>query len=140
VVLARDEQLVRVLSNLLSNALKFRSARPPAITVSARPVPEGWVVSVADNGIGMSAEDAHEIFTMFRRLHSREEYEGCGIGLALVERIVRRLGGRTWVVSQPGAGATFHILLPRVPDLAEDPGGASRSPGVPAPTVPSGSG
>jgi light-regulated signal transduction histidine kinase (bacteriophytochrome) len=123
-VLGHEEHLVRVFSNLISNALKFRADRPLRITVSAEPVAEGWVVSVADNGIGIAAEDVKTVFGMFQRLHTRTEYEGNGIGLALVERIVGRSGGRVWVDSELGEGSTFRVFLPVCtagPDAAGPP-------------------
>jgi PAS domain S-box-containing protein len=112
-VQAFPSQMELLFQNLLENALKFRSAEPPEVTVSARDVPEGWEVQVCDNGIGIQPQYLQRIFGLFQRLHSREEYPGTGMGLAICKRIVERHGGRIWATSQPGVGTCIHILLPR---------------------------
>jgi len=105
-------QLKQVLENLLSNALKFRGPAPPRIHLAAQRHGPEWVFSVRDNGIGLDPQYAHRIFQMFQRLHTRREYPGTGIGLAICKRIVERHGGRIWVESAPGQGATFYFTLP----------------------------
>ncbi|QFU84866.1 PAS domain S-box protein (plasmid) [Natronorubrum aibiense] len=105
-------QLRQVLQNLLSNALTYSGDEPPRVHVSAHRRRGKWVISVADDGIGINPENQDRIFTVFDRLHSREEYDGTGIGLALCERIVERHGGDIWVDSEPGEGATFSFTLP----------------------------
>lgn len=107
-------QLTQLFQNLLGNALKYCSERAPQIHVDARPADNGWVFSVEDNGIGIEAQYFERIFQMFQRLHTREEYSGTGIGLAICRRIVERHGGRIWVESQPGRGSTFLFAIPRV--------------------------
>jgi len=122
-VQADELQLAQVFQNLVANALKFHGERPPRIRVSAELVgaePEGSEVaeksrmvrfSVSDNGIGMEKDSSGRIFQMFQRLHTREEYDGSGIGLAIAKKIVERHGGTIWFESAPGQGATFYFTL-----------------------------
>jgi light-regulated signal transduction histidine kinase (bacteriophytochrome) len=111
-VTAVPGQLKQLLENLLSNALKFRGPEPPRIHLSAQRQGTEWLFSVRDNGIGLDLKQAARIFQMFQRLHTRKEYPGTGIGLALCKKIVERHGGRIWVESAPGQGATFFFTLP----------------------------
>jgi PAS domain S-box-containing protein len=112
VVNADETQLAQVLQNLIGNALKFRSTRPPKIRLNASPRNGEWLFSVEDNGIGIDQQFADRIFQMFERLHEREKYEGSGIGLAIAKKIVERHGGRIWFESQRGVGTTFYFTLP----------------------------
>ena len=105
-------QLRQVLQNLLSNAITYSGDEPPRVDVAAARRGREWVISVEDEGIGIDPEDQDRIFTVFDRLHSREEYDGTGIGLALCQRIVERHGGDIWVESEPGEGSTFSFTLP----------------------------
>ena len=108
-----DIQLTRLIQNLIGNALKYRAPdRPPAIEVKAERDGDTWVFSVADNGIGIEPKYFDRIFQIFQRLHTAEEYEGTGIGLAVCKRIVERHGGSIWVESEPGRGSTFRFTLP----------------------------
>jgi light-regulated signal transduction histidine kinase (bacteriophytochrome) len=106
-------QLVQVFQNLVGNAIKFRGQEPPRVHVSAVSQGREWVFSVRDNGIGIAKEYHERIFSIFQRLHSREEYPGTGIGLALCKRIVERHGGTIRVESGPGSGSTFFFTLPK---------------------------
>ena len=111
-VLGDESQLVRVFQNLVGNALKYHEpSRTPEIRISARRGRGGWIFSVADNGIGFEPEYQERIFRIFQRLHSRGDYEGTGIGLAIVKRIVERHGGRVWAEGRPGEGSTFRFTL-----------------------------
>jgi len=112
-VMADNPQLVQLFQNLIENAIKFHGAAPPRLHVSASSNGNGWTFSVRDNGIGIAPEYTKRIFTIFQRLHSREEYAGTGIGLAICQKIVERHGGRIWVESQTGQGATFYFTLPK---------------------------
>ncbi|WP_222918000.1 ATP-binding protein [Natrinema sp. SYSU A 869] len=112
-------QLRQLFQNLLSNAIEYSGDDPPRITVTAERNGTDWTVSVADEGIGIDPTDADRIFEVFQRLHSRDEYAGTGIGLALCKRIVERHGGEIWVESEPGEGSTFSMTLPAVSDRGE---------------------
>lgn len=116
VVLAQPGRLAIVFQNLVGNALKYRSPeRPPEVRVEAGRLGDMWEFSVRDNGIGIEPEHFERIFKMFQRLHARAEYEGTGIGLALVRRIVELAGGKVRVESAPGEGSTFFFTIPVVP-------------------------
>ncbi len=112
-VMADNPQLVQLFQNLIGNAIKFRGAEPPRVHVSASRNGNGWTFSVRDNGIGIAPEYAKRIFIIFQRLHSREKFGGTGVGLAICQKIVERHGGRIWVESEVGKGATFSFTLPR---------------------------
>ncbi|EME72048.1 Signal transduction histidine kinase [Paramagnetospirillum caucaseum] len=110
--LVRDD-MVRLFQNLIGNALKYsHPERTPIVRVAARKDADGWVVSVADNGLGIDPQFSERIFGIFQRLHTRDKFEGTGIGLAIVKKIVERADGRVWVDSVPGEGSTFHVFLP----------------------------
>jgi light-regulated signal transduction histidine kinase (bacteriophytochrome) len=101
-----------LFSNLIGNAVKYRGQEPPVIRIGARRDGEKWEVWVADNGIGIDPQHSDRIFRLFERLHTRKQYLGTGIGLAICKRIVEIHGGRIWVESAPGQGATFRFTLP----------------------------
>jgi PAS domain S-box-containing protein len=105
-------QLGHVLQNLIGNALKFRGEAPPRIHLSARPEEGQWMFSVRDNGIGLEPQYAERIFLLFQRLHTRAQYQGTGIGLAVCKKVIERHGGRIWVESEPGQGTTFFFTIP----------------------------
>ncbi len=110
-VIGDEKQLAQLFQNLLSNAVKFRGEDQPRIHVSAKRTDVEWLFSVRDNGIGLDAQYADRIFVIFQRLHNRQEYPGTGIGLAICKKIVERHGGRIWVESEPGKGATFYFTI-----------------------------
>ena len=105
-------QLTQLFQNLIDNAIKFHRDEQPLVHVSARLEEGDCICSVQDNGIGIAPEYVDKIFVLFQRLHTRKEYPGTGIGLAICKRIVERHGGQIWVESSPGKGSTFHFRLP----------------------------
>jgi light-regulated signal transduction histidine kinase (bacteriophytochrome) len=113
VVIGDPPMLRQVFSNLVDKALKYSRQRDPAeIEIGCAGVKDGRVILfVRDNGAGFSKEYAHKLFGVFQRLHRADEFEGTGIGLATVRRIVVRLGGRTWAEGKLGEGATFYLTL-----------------------------
>jgi signal transduction histidine kinase len=111
-VMARPSQLLQVFQNLIGNAIKFHGAAPPVVQISARKEKGKWAFSVTDNGIDIAPENTEIIFAIFQRLHSRIEYAGNGIGLAICKKIVEQQGGRIWVEPQTAHGATFKFTWP----------------------------
>jgi light-regulated signal transduction histidine kinase (bacteriophytochrome) len=109
-----DRSMLRqVFANLLGNAVKFSSRHPrPLITVNGWSTDGFNIYSIQDNGVGFDPRFAHKLFGVFQRLHSSEEFEGTGVGLALVHRIIQRHGGKVWAESAPQSGATFFFSLP----------------------------
>jgi light-regulated signal transduction histidine kinase (bacteriophytochrome) len=108
-----EAHLQQVLQNLIGNALKYRDQDPPRIHVSAVGRGAVWCFSVQDNGIGIDPQFKEIIFGVFKRLHHDRTYSGTGIGLAICQRVVERYGGRIWVESEPGKGATFFFTVPQ---------------------------
>lgn len=110
-------QMVQIFQNLVANAIKFhRPGIPPTVHLEAQNLPgQGWIFSVQDNGIGIRPEYYDRIFTVFQRLHTRDEFPGNGIGLSICKRIVERLGGQIWVDSEEGKGSRFSFTIPETP-------------------------
>ncbi|AEH39308.1 sensor histidine kinase [Halopiger xanaduensis] len=111
-VVGDKHQLHQLFQNLLSNAIEYSGNEPPQVQISATQTDSMWEISVQDEGIGIEPDEQGRIFEVFQRLHSRNDHEGSGIGLAVCERIVERHGGEIWVESEPGEGATFSFTLP----------------------------
>jgi light-regulated signal transduction histidine kinase (bacteriophytochrome) len=108
-----EVQLIQLFQNLIANALKFRGRAPPVIRISAQEDNGDWRFAFRDNGIGIAQAHQDRIFKIFQRLHRRPEYPGTGIGLAICKKIVERHGGRLWVESEEGRGATFFFTIPK---------------------------
>ena len=112
VVQAHEAHIMSLFQNLIGNSIKYRGKEPPRIEITASQVDGMYRFAVADNGIGIKPEYHDSVFTAFKRLHGRD-IPGTGIGLAICQRIVERYGGRIWVESQPGQGATFLFTFPK---------------------------
>ncbi|AFM25844.1 PAS domain S-box protein [Desulfomonile tiedjei] len=111
-IAADPTQLLQVFQNLIANAMKFRGGKRPHIHVSAERNAHGWVFSIRDNGIGIASRHVDRIFVIFQRLNKRSEYDGTGMGLAIVKKIIERHGGKVWVESEVGEGSTFYFTIP----------------------------
>ena len=116
--LCNGTQLVQLFENLIGNALKYNRETNPQISISAERSDDKWVFCVADNGIGIDSEHHDTIFDIFSRLHTKDEFAGTGIGLAICRKIVERHGGRIWVRSEQNKGSRFYFTLPACFDAA----------------------
>ena len=112
VVAMHEFQLVQLFQNIITNAIRYRSQASPVIHIDAKCSDSKCTFSISDNGIGIDPQYKEQIFGIFKRLHTTADYPGTGMGLAICQRIVERLGGRIWVESQPGRGSTFYFTLP----------------------------
>ncbi|MDE1465674.1 sensor histidine kinase [Spartinivicinus poritis] len=110
-VLGCELQLLQLMENLLSNSIKYNQSSPPEITIACQEKNSEWVISIKDNGIGISEKHYKKIFEIFKRLHTHEQYPGTGIGLAVCRRIVNRHGGKIWVESEVNKGSVFYFTL-----------------------------
>lgn len=111
-IIADPVQIEQLFQNLISNAIKYRNDKYPVIHISARKEDGEWIFCIKDNGIGINPEFHERIFKIFQRLHTRNEYEGIGIGLAICLKIIQRHKGRIWVESDEGKGSTFYFTIP----------------------------
>jgi chemotaxis family two-component system sensor kinase Cph1 len=111
-VMADSTQLMQLFQNLIGNAIKFRSEKPLEIHIGAQRLEDAWLFSVRDNAIGIDPKFSERIFVIFQRLHTRDEYPGTGMGLAICKKIIECHRGRIWVESELGEGATFYFTIP----------------------------
>ena len=112
-VFADKNQMLQVFQNLITNAIKFRGDEPPEIGISAKQNGEKWIFAVKDNGIGIDPKHQRQIFEVFKRLHTKEEYPGTGIGLSIINKIITHHGGQIWVESELRKGSTFYFTIPQ---------------------------
>lgn len=112
-VMADQSQLIQLFQNILNNAIKYRSKEPPNIEIDVRSEDGYWLFSIKDNGIGISQQYFERIFRIFQRLHTRQEYPGTGIGLAICQKIIQRHQGKIWLESELGKGSTFYFTIPQ---------------------------
>lgn len=117
IVLGDAAHLMLLVQSILDNAIKFRGKEPPRVHMGVSQVTDRWLFYVRDNGIGIDPRYTERVFVIFQRLHSRDDYPGTGAGLAISRKIVERHGGRIWVDSEPGKGATFYFTLQPVEGL-----------------------
>lgn len=112
VVKANMSKMIQLFQNLISNAIKFKGESDPIIKIDCKEENDNYIISIKDNGIGIAPENHEKVFEMFKRLHTREEYEGTGIGLATCKKIVQKYGGEIWIESSLGIGTTFFFSMP----------------------------
>jgi chemotaxis family two-component system sensor kinase Cph1 len=111
-IYANEPQMIQLFQNLIGNAIKYRGEEVPKIHISSDNANDEYIFSVKDNGIGIDQKHLERIFNIFQRLHTREEYEGTGIGLTISQKILRQHRGEIWAESEPGKGTTFYFTLP----------------------------
>ena len=113
IITADYSQMIQLLQNLIGNSIKYRSDKNPEIHISAQEKDTHWIFSVEDNGIGIDSKYSDQVFQIFKRLHTNEEYKGTGIGLAITKRIIERHNGRIWVESELSKGSKFYFTIPK---------------------------
>ncbi len=116
-LIGHKHQLIQVFQNLISNAIKFRRESPPLIHISSKLQKNQWIFSVRDNGIGFDSKNYERIFKIFQRLHTKDEYEGTGIGLTTCKKILEHHKGNIWVESEIGKGSTFYFSISKEFDI-----------------------
>jgi two-component system, chemotaxis family, sensor kinase Cph1 len=113
-IFANEQMMIQLFQNIISNSIKYHGEQNPEIHISVDNVNDEYIFAVKDNGIGIDQIHLERIFTIFKRLHTREEYEGTGIGLAIVQKIVQKHRGKIWVESELGKGTTFYFSIPNL--------------------------
>ncbi|HTA83963.1 MAG TPA: MASE1 domain-containing protein [Bacteroidia bacterium] len=116
IVNADHSEMIQLFQNIIDNSIKYKGAQIPEINISATKQGKFWRIAISDNGIGIAEEYYDRIFVIFQRLHTREQYEGTGIGLAICKRIIEKHGGQIWIESKEGSGSTFYFTLGEAED------------------------
>ena len=106
--------MVQVFQNLISNAIKFHGPNTPEINISVQKDEKEWIIAVKDNGIGIDLKHQKQIFEVFKRLHTKQQYPGTGIGLSITQKIIKHHGGRIWIESELGKGTIFYFTIPNI--------------------------
>ncbi|MFA5312291.1 MAG: ATP-binding protein, partial [Methanomassiliicoccales archaeon] len=114
-IMADRSNMAQIMQNVISNAIKFHGEHRPKVEVSSSETAMEYVFSIKDNGIGIDPKYYNKLFQMFQRLHTRDEYEGTGIGLAISKKIIDRHGGRIWFESDGHNGSTLFFTIPKIP-------------------------
>jgi light-regulated signal transduction histidine kinase (bacteriophytochrome) len=104
--------MIQLFQNLIGNALKYHGDETPKIHISSENVDDEYIFAIKDNGIGINQKNIDKIFTMFQRLHTKEEYDGTGIGLAISKKILQKHRGEIWAESENRKGTTFYFTIP----------------------------
>jgi signal transduction histidine kinase len=114
-IYGKYHQLSLLFQNIIENGLKYNEQEPAVVEISGKMETRGYTFSIRDNGIGIAPQDREKVFNMFKRLHSREDYSGTGIGLSMCKKIVEHLDGKIWITAPAdgGPGTVFHIYIPR---------------------------
>jgi light-regulated signal transduction histidine kinase (bacteriophytochrome) len=107
-------QFIQLFTNLINNALKFQRAQPPQIHIGVEEKQDEWIFLISDNGIGIEKQYLKRIFRVFQRLHSRNDYAGTGIGLAICKKVVEHHGGKIWASSELNVGSSFYFTIPKI--------------------------
>lgn len=114
IIYANDQQMVQLFQNFIVNAIKYHGEENPKIHISSEKLDKEYVFAIRDNGIGIEEQHLERIFTIFQRLHNRNDYEGSGMGLSISQKIILEHGGKIWAESELGEGSTFYFTIPFV--------------------------
>ena len=114
IIYANEYQMIQLFQNLIGNGIKFRGNKNPKVHISVKTEESEYIFAIEDNGIGIEKQHLERIFTIFKRLNKRQQYDGSGIGLAISQRIVQEHDGKIWATSNPGGGSTFYFTIPIV--------------------------
>jgi light-regulated signal transduction histidine kinase (bacteriophytochrome) len=111
---ANPNRLTQLFQNLLANAIKFRKPEVPVVVqINSRDLGNLWEFEVKDNGIGIDPEFHEKVFLLFKKLHSRKDFQGTGLGLAICKKVVEQMGGEIWIESAPNEGSSFFFTMPK---------------------------